>query len=71
VPNLGVILRLLESLSQSLANINGTIGKSIMSVMMLAASQGTELMIEVEGDDETQALQAIRSLIDDYFGEGE
>lgn len=46
-------------------------GKSIMSVMMLAASQGTELMIEVEGDDETQALQAIRSLIDDYFGEGE
>lgn len=46
-------------------------GKSIMSVMMLAANQGTELTVEAEGYDERQALQAIRSLVDDYFGEGE
>ncbi|MCK5894827.1 MAG: HPr family phosphocarrier protein [Endozoicomonadaceae bacterium] len=44
-------------------------GKSIMSVMMLAASQGTELIVEAEGHDERQAFQAIYSLVDDYFGE--
>ncbi len=44
--------------------------KSIMSVMMLAASQGTELTITTEGDDETQAMTAIENLINDYFGQG-
>ena len=46
-------------------------GKSIMSVMMLAASQGTELTVEIEGHDEARALQALQALIDDFFGEGE
>ncbi len=46
-------------------------GKSIMSVMMLAASQGTELSIAVEGDDEEAALAAIVALIADRFGEEE
>ncbi len=45
--------------------------KSIMSVMMLAASKGTVLNVLVDGDDETDALQAIEDLINDYFGEGE
>lgn len=45
--------------------------KSIMSVMMLAASQGTELLITTEGDDAAAALQAVCDLINDYFGEGE
>ncbi|MEH6651476.1 MAG: HPr family phosphocarrier protein [Motiliproteus sp.] len=44
--------------------------KSIMSVMMLAASQGTELTVTTEGEDETQAMIAIENLINDYFGEG-
>ncbi len=46
-------------------------GKSIMAVMMLAASKGTELELLVEGPDEQEAFDAIKSLIDDYFGEGE
>ena len=46
-------------------------GKSIMSVMMLAASQGTELLVTAEGDDEHEAMGAIENLINDYFGEGE
>jgi len=45
--------------------------KSIMGVMMLAASKGTELLLEVDGDDESECDQAIQSLINDYFGEGE
>ncbi|MGY0217262.1 HPr family phosphocarrier protein [Endozoicomonadaceae bacterium StTr2] len=46
-------------------------GKSIMSVMMLAASKGTELNFEIEGEDEQDAWQAMSGLINDYFGEGE
>jgi phosphocarrier protein len=46
-------------------------GKSIMSVMLLAASQGTEVVLTVEGADEAQALDAIVALINDRFGETE
>ncbi|OZG70546.1 phosphocarrier protein HPr [Hahella sp. CCB-MM4] len=46
-------------------------GKSIMAVMMLAASKGTELELHIDGPDEQEAYDAIKSLIDDYFGEGE
>lgn len=46
-------------------------GKSIMSVMMLAASKGTDLVIRADGDDEQAAIDAIEALIGDYFGEGE
>ena len=45
--------------------------KSIMGVMMLAAGQGSEIELEVEGDDEEAALRALRALIEDKFGEGE
>lgn len=45
--------------------------KSIMGVMMLAAGMGTEIEIEVDGPDEAEAMQALRSLIDGKFGEGE
>ena len=45
--------------------------KSIMGVMMLAAGLGTEVLIEVEGDDEQAAMDALRALIDGKFGEGE
>lgn len=44
-------------------------GKSIMGVMMLAASQGSNLIVEAEGKDEAQALLAIENLILDRFGE--
>ena len=46
-------------------------GKSIMSVLMLAASQGTELSLSIEGEDEDDALLAIETLINDRFDEGE
>ena len=44
-------------------------GKSIMSVMMLAASVGSVVEIKTEGPDQEEALVAIRTLINDRFGE--
>ena len=45
--------------------------KSIMGVMMLAASKGTMIKIETDGPDEEAAMTALTGLIADYFGEGE
>ncbi len=45
--------------------------KSIMGVMMLAASQGTELVLEVEGEDEQACSDAIIELINNRFDESE
>ena len=45
--------------------------KSIMSVMMLAASKDTTLALEIDGRDEELALSAIQEIINDKFGEGE
>jgi phosphocarrier protein len=44
-------------------------GKSIMGLMMLAASQGTEIEIRAEGVDAEDALEALRELIATRFGE--
>lgn len=46
-------------------------GKSIMGVMMLAASKGTEIELVVEGEDEQEAMLALCELINDKFGEFE
>jgi phosphocarrier protein len=46
-------------------------GKSIMGVMMLAASRGTQIKIETIGVDEEAAMNALVALIVDKFGEGE
>ena len=46
-------------------------GKSILSLMMLAAVKGTELNVEVDGSDEKQAITSIIALINDKFGEDE
>lgn len=46
-------------------------GKSIMGVMMLAAGQGTSVLLEAEGPDAEQALAALTNLIANRFGEGE
>ena len=45
--------------------------KSIMQVMMLAASMGTELTLIANGTDAEQALAALEALINDKFGEGQ
>ena len=46
-------------------------GKSIMGVMMLAASKGTQLTLKAEGSDETEALRQIEELFANKFGESE
>ena len=46
-------------------------GKSIMGIMMLAASQGTNIVLEVSGEDETEALVELVNLINNRFGEDE
>jgi phosphocarrier protein len=45
-------------------------GKSILNVLLLAASAGTTLIIKAEGADEERALDAIIELIERKFGEG-
>ena len=44
--------------------------KSIMGVMMLAAAKGSMVEIEATGEDESQAIDTLSALINDYFGEG-
>jgi phosphocarrier protein HPr len=46
-------------------------GKSIMSVMMLAAGKGTLLDLKIEGQDEQDALLALQKLIENCFDEPE
>ncbi|TDO99882.1 HPr family phosphocarrier protein [Marinomonas balearica] len=46
-------------------------GKSIMAMMMLAASKGTSLKIKSNGEDEAEAMTAIVDVISDRFGEAE
>lgn len=46
-------------------------GKSIMSVMLLAAPMGTEVTLTVTGTDEADAFAALANLINDRFGEQE
>ena len=45
--------------------------KSIMGIMMLAARKGTELEITAEGDDATDAINAITELVNNRFDEAE
>lgn len=44
-------------------------GRSIMGLMMLAASPGTSITVSAEGDDAITALDAIQTLIDNKFEE--
>ncbi len=46
-------------------------GKSIMAVMMLAASKGTKIHIHTEGQDAEHALAALVDLINRRFDEEE
>jgi phosphocarrier protein len=46
-------------------------GKSIMAVMLLAAGPGTELTVQVDGEDEAALLASLRELVDGRFGEDE
>ena len=46
-------------------------GKSIMGIMMLAASRGTAIEIITSGEDEEQAMAGVETLITERFGEPE
>lgn len=45
--------------------------KSIMGVMMLAASKGSNVSLEATGEDESAAIEALVELINNRFGEPE
>ena len=45
--------------------------KSIMGVMMLAASKGSTISLEATGEDEAVAMEALMALINNRFGEPE
>ncbi|MGZ3493081.1 MAG: HPr family phosphocarrier protein [Thermodesulfobacteriota bacterium] len=44
-------------------------GKSIMGILMLAASKGSRITLKVEGKDSTEAIRALGELIENRFGE--
>ena len=46
-------------------------GKSIMGVMMLAASKGTDITLVADGEDESDAIEKLSTLIAQRFGENE
>jgi phosphocarrier protein HPr len=52
---------------------NGEIvdGKSILGILLLAASEGTKIIVAVEGDDEKEAFAAVEDLIARRFDEEE
>ena len=68
------LAKLANSFSSDIGiHFNGkkTDGKSIMSLMLLAASKGSQLTITTEGKDEAAAMEAIVNLINNKFGEEE
>lgn len=81
VNKLGLHARAASKLAQTCARFSADIrvncqgksvdGKSVMSLMLLAAGKGTELELEVDGSDEEAALDAISELVADRFGEAE
>ena len=44
-------------------------GTSIMGLMMLAAGQGTSIVVEAEGPEAPEAIEALTLLVEDGFGE--
>ena len=54
------------SLARSGRKVNA---KSLMGVMMLAAGKGSRVLLETDGPDEIEALDAMVTLISNYLGE--
>ena len=44
-------------------------GKSILGLLLLAASQGVQIEITGDGDDEGPAIEALFALVESGFGE--
>ncbi len=45
-------------------------GKSILGILLLAASQGATIEVTTEGEDEEAAMDALAALVEGGFGEG-
>lgn len=45
-------------------------GKSILGILLLAAGQGSRIVVRCDGRDEEAAIEALTGLIADRFGEG-
>lgn len=45
--------------------------KSVMSLMLLAASKGTQLKLRIDGEDAEEAMAALTTLINNRFDEAE
>ncbi|WP_020167041.1 MULTISPECIES: HPr family phosphocarrier protein [Methylotenera] len=81
INKLGLHARASSKLTQTASQFNCEIwiekagrrvnAKSIMGVMMLAASKGSVITLEADGKDESEAIAALQALINNYFGEGE
>lgn len=81
INKLGLHARAASKLAQTCARFSSDVkvhyqgkavdGKSVMALMLLAAGKGVELELEVCGRDEDAAHEAICTLINDRFGEGE
>lgn len=56
------------SLARSGRKVNA---KSLMGVMMLAAGKGSRVLLETDGPDEIEALDALVALVENFFGEQE
>lgn len=46
-------------------------GKSILGILSLAAARGTDIEIEISGDDARDAAAQISEFVESGFGEGE
>jgi len=46
-------------------------GKSIMGVMMLAASKGSQITLYADGEDEEESMSSLEKLINNRFNEEE
>ena len=55
----------------SVTGPDGTVadGTSVFSMMTLAAGQGAELVLEAQGEQARQVLEALQLLVADGFGE--
>ena len=76
---LGLHLRAASALAQTVARFASQVmigrgknlinAKSMTSLMMLGAGQGSKLKVRAEGADAREALKAVQELFDDRFGE--
>jgi phosphocarrier protein len=45
-------------------------GRRLMAILMLSASVGSQVLIQAQGPDEKEAVEAVTRLISNGFGEG-